>query len=124
LAAGFRYPLRRFQPPLLERDEVVETARIQQDREATRKQALAYLEGVEGRFGKTGETVKICIEAGSVVQAICDVAEKEKVDLLAMASHGWGGSRRTFYGSVASGVINKAGQPLLLIRARNMGEAG
>lgn len=112
-------------PPLfLDRDEVIDADRVQQEREAAKEQALSYLEGLESRFGKAGKTVKICIEAGSVVQAICDAAEKEKVDLVAMASHGWGGSQRTFYGSVASGMINKAGQPLLLIRARNMGETG
>lgn len=107
-------------PPLfLDRDEVVDADRVRRERQEAKNQALSYQEGIAKRFGKEPETVKICIEAGSVVRAICDIAEKEKVDLVALASHGWGGSQRTYYGSVAAGVINQVDKPLLLIRARN-----
>ena len=49
---------------------------------------------------------------------ILRVAEGEKVDLIAICSHGRGGLSRLFYGSVASGVLNRADRPLLVIRAR------
>ena len=111
-------------PPFLDRDEVVEKDRVEVDRESTKERALAYLEGLSSRFAKSVKIVKTCIEAGSVVQAICDIAEKQQADLVALASHGWGGSRRTFYGSVASGVINKTDRPLLLFRSRDVEETG
>ena len=47
------------------------------------------------------------------------VSEQEKADLIAICSHGRGGLARLFYGSVASGVLNRADRPLLVIRARN-----
>ena len=100
---------------------MVEKERIRMNLESSKSEALSYLAGIAGRFDKPAETVKTCIEGASVVQTICDIAEKEKVDLVALASHGWGGSQRTFYGSVASGVINKTDQPLLLIRSRTPG---
>ena len=43
----------------------------------------------------------------SVVQSILHTAEKEEVDLIALASHGRSGLARAFYGSVASGVLNR-----------------
>ncbi|MCB0137738.1 MAG: universal stress protein, partial [Caldilineaceae bacterium] len=55
--------------------------------------------------------------SGPVVTAILDVAEREKADLIAMASHGRTGLSRVFYGSVAAGILHKADRPLLLIRA-------
>jgi nucleotide-binding universal stress UspA family protein len=46
------------------------------------------------------------------------VADREQADLIAMASHGRTGLARVFYGSVASGVLNQADRPLLLIRTQ------
>ena len=48
---------------------------------------------------------------------ILDVAEREKVRLIAMASHGRTGLARVFYGSVAAGVLSQADRPLLIVRA-------
>jgi nucleotide-binding universal stress UspA family protein len=110
-------------PLLLERDEVTDGGRMKEDQKAKKNAVLAYLEAVAQEFGPAPGPLKICVEAESVVQAIFEVATREKADLVAMASHGWGGSRRTFYGSVASGTINKADKPLLLIRSRDEGES-
>jgi len=110
-------------PPLmLERDEVVDSARDRSDRQARRRSGLAYLEGVARQFKNPAGVSTLCVEANSVVEAIFDAANRKKADLVAMASHGWGGSVRTFYGSVASGVINKADQPLLIVRSRSFPE--
>jgi len=53
-----------------------------------------------------------------VVKAIVDAAECENADLVAMASHGRTGLSRTFYGSIAAGVLQRIDRPLLLIRSR------
>jgi len=44
--------------------------------------------------------------------------ENNMYKTIAIASHGRGGLSRLFYGSVASGVLNRADRPLLVIRAR------
>jgi len=46
------------------------------------------------------------------------MAERENVDLVAICSHGRGGLSCLFYGSIASGVLNRVDRPLLIIRAR------
>lgn len=63
------------------------------------------------------------IQLGVVVQLILEVAEKEKADLIAMASHGRTGLSRVFYGSVAAGILNQADRPVLLIRAVDLPQA-
>jgi len=57
------------------------------------------------------------VEEGDVAKVILEVAEDEKADLIAMASHGRTGLPRVFYGSVAAGILNQTEKPLMLIRA-------
>lgn len=81
--------------------------------------ARNYLAGQEGSFRSKGIESRSVIEAGPIVVTIITVAEREKCDLIAMASHGRSGIPRVFYGSVAAGVLHRADRPLLLIRAQN-----
>jgi nucleotide-binding universal stress UspA family protein len=60
----------------------------------------------------------IRLAAGPPVDAIIETANKDNVDLIAMANHGEGGVSRVFYGSVAAGVLNRVDRPLLVIRSR------
>jgi nucleotide-binding universal stress UspA family protein len=55
------------------------------------------------------------------VEEIINRAERSKVDLIAMASHGRTGLSRVFYGSVAAGILHKVDRPLFLIRSSNNG---
>jgi nucleotide-binding universal stress UspA family protein len=80
-------------------------------------EAKGYLAGQEGALRSQGVEVKSYVESGPVVAGILEVAEREKADLIAMASHGRTGLGRVFYGSVAAGVLHKADRPLLLIRS-------
>lgn len=82
-------------------------------------EAQAYLAVVEGEFREKGFETKRFAEIGPVVSTILSVAQREAVDLIAMASHGRSGLSRAFYGSVAAGVLNQVDRPLLLIRARS-----
>jgi len=83
------------------------------------EEAKAYVTNLQAEFSKKGIEVKTCIENGSVVSSILSVAKREKVDLIALASHGRTGLARVFYGSVAAGILNQADRPLLLIRAQS-----
>jgi nucleotide-binding universal stress UspA family protein len=52
-----------------------------------------------------------------VAPSIITVAEREEIDLIAMASHGRSGLPQMFYGSVAAAVLHKIDRPLLLVRS-------
>ncbi|MGB5749391.1 MAG: universal stress protein [Desulfobacterales bacterium] len=53
-----------------------------------------------------------------MIEAILKAAEEEKVELIAMSSHGRSGVSRVFYGSVAAGLLHRIDRPLLIIRSR------
>jgi nucleotide-binding universal stress UspA family protein len=80
-------------------------------------EANAYVAKLTGGFRTKGLDASPLVKYGPVVQTILEVAEQEKADLIAMASHGRTGLARVFYGSVAAGVLQRADRPLLLIRA-------
>ena len=89
---------------------------------AANKQALdeadAYLAELSNRLRRKKLKVKEITQLGPVVETILFNAEKQNVDLIAMASHGRSGLARVFYGSVAAGIIQRIDRPLLLIRSR------
>ena len=80
------------------------------------KEAENYLAGQEGVFREKGISASSLIEIRPSVGTIVKVAEREKVDLIALASHGHSGLASVFYGSVASGILNRVSKPLLMIR--------
>ena len=81
------------------------------------KEVEEYLSALRGEFQEKGIKARSVIEWGPVVKKIIDVAEREDVDLVAMASHGRTGLSHVFYGSVAAGVLHRIDRPLLLVRA-------
>lgn len=80
-------------------------------------QAKEYLEKHVQRLERDGLRAEARTEQGTVVETIIEVARKEDVDLIAMASHGRTGLSRVFYGSVAAGILNQVDRPLMLIRS-------
>lgn len=103
---------------MLERDEVIDMARYQKEREKEKKKTQTYLASLETRFRAKGIETQTLIGHGPVVKAIIDTARRENAELVAMASHGHSGLPRTFYGSIAAGVLQRIDRPLLLIRSR------
>ena len=81
------------------------------------KEATAYLGRLQEYFLKKGINAHINICHGAVVEEIIKVAENEKVDIIALASHGRTGLSRVFYGSVAAGILHRIDRPLLLVRS-------
>ena len=79
--------------------------------------AHEYLETKQMQLRGNQFEVDIRVQAGPVVQGIIDAAETENADLIAIASHGRTGLSRIFYGSVASGILNRVDRPLLIIRS-------
>jgi len=93
---------------------------MQMDELRVREQeARAYMTARAGEFRARGLQARIRMQHGPVAEAICNQAEADGVDLIAMASHGRGGLGQMVYGSVASAVLHKTDKPMLLIRSRD-----
>jgi nucleotide-binding universal stress UspA family protein len=78
----------------------------------------SYLKKIADKFTREKINAETRIASGPAVGAILETASKDNVDLIAMTSHGGGALSRVFYGSVASGVLNRVDRPLLVIRTR------
>ena len=102
----------------LERDEVVDVDAFLEKRRNRIASQRAYLQDIIDRWRSVDIDARMHIGRGSVVACILDAAKRESADLVAMTSHGQSGMARTFYGSVAVGVLNRIDRPLLLIRSR------
>lgn len=85
------------------------------------QQAKEYLAARQAEFRAKGIETDTHVGHGPMVAEIIKRAEREGADLVAMASHGRTGLSRVFYGSVASGVLNRIDRPLLLIRSADNG---
>jgi nucleotide-binding universal stress UspA family protein len=85
----------------------------------TQKQASEYLNKVKTKLEKHGMKVKSQVipgDLGRVADSIMQAAQKEKVDLIAMTTHGRSGVSRWVYGGVANRIVEESLQPVLLIR--------
>ena len=85
---------------------------------ALEKEAKSYLNGVRTRLQEKNIEAHTRVVSGIPLEVICQTAEQENVDLIAMASHGRTGAARFFYGSVSAGVLNRVDRPLLMIRSK------
>jgi nucleotide-binding universal stress UspA family protein len=81
-----------------------------------RTEAENYLNGLAGEFAEKNIKAEIHVGIEPVVGEIIETAEKHDVDLVLIASHGRSGLERVFFGSVASGVLNRIERPLMVIR--------
>ncbi|MGD8739481.1 MAG: universal stress protein [Desulfobacterales bacterium] len=90
------------------------------EKDFNRKQdeVKSYLKKIADKFIEKKINAETRIAFGPAVGAILETASKDNVDLIAMTSHGGGALSRVFYGSVASGVLNRVDRPLLVIRTR------
>ncbi len=82
------------------------------------KDITEYLTECQNKFRGKGIDTRKFVEQGPVVETIISVAQREKADLITIASHGRSGLSRVFYGSVAAGVMQKIDRPILIVRSR------
>jgi nucleotide-binding universal stress UspA family protein len=86
------------------------------DIDADQAQRRQYLEGLATTLRAAGHAVKVRTEFGFVATTIGDVAREEDADLIALSTHGSGGATRLLMGSVATGVVQRAAVPVLVVR--------
>lgn len=83
-----------------------------------------YLDELATPLHKRGMQVETLTVLGRAGQIILDYADKNSIDLIAMATHGRGGLHRAVFGSVASFVLRESGLPILLIRPQEGEDKG
>lgn len=109
--------VRVVRPPTVAGREFDTMAQFQIELDMQRNDAVEYLNGLKGQFREKNIETDFHVGFGPVVAEIIDAAESRDVDLLIIASHGRSGLRRVFFGSVASGVLNRIERPLMVIRS-------
>ena len=88
--------------------------------EVLEKQDGEYLADIQSAFRENGIDASTHLTHGPVVEEIIATADRQNVDLIAIASHGRGGLSRAFYGSVAAALLQRIDRPLLLVRSRKI----
>jgi nucleotide-binding universal stress UspA family protein len=88
-------------------------------REQAEANARRYLERTAASLRDLGVPVQPLVEGSRPATAILDVAEREQVDLIMLATHGRGGMDRLVLGSVADRVVHHSRCPVLLVPARD-----
>lgn len=86
-------------------------------REPTFAAARKYLAEKESGLVSAGVKVRSeVIEASWPASSIVEYAEKNGMDLIVIATHGYTGFKKMLLGSVANGVLNQSSVSVLLIR--------
>jgi nucleotide-binding universal stress UspA family protein len=87
-----------------------------EDVKARREKADAYLAGLETEMAAAGVRSERRVRRGEPVEEILAAARDERVDLIAMTTHGRTGPARLLFGSVAEGVLRHAPVPVFLMK--------
>lgn len=83
----------------------------------SRAAAEHYLNQLLGRVKYNGVNIRAKIMFGKAAESIAEYASKNRVDLIAIATHGRSGISRWIWGSVADRVLRSASAPVLMVRA-------
>ena len=92
-----------------------EAARIREQFMSEAKQAM---DALCNQLGNSCPLYKRVVVHGDPAEEILAFAEKEGVDIIVMATHGYGGLKRFAYGSVAEKVIHNSPVPVLTVRCK------
>jgi len=85
--------------------------------ETATQDAEAYLDRTAAGLREEGVTVSTAMRIGGVADAIIGYAQANRVDLIAMCTHGRTGLGRWLLGSVSDRVLRGSRVPILLVRA-------
>ena len=92
---------------------------VRDPRQGSPEASRRYLEYTRREHAKSGVAIELLTREGSVAEEIIRAAEKEHIDVIAMATHGRSGLQRVVYGSVAEHVLRSSTKPVLLVRVAN-----
>jgi nucleotide-binding universal stress UspA family protein len=83
------------------------------------KETKIYLVDLQKKVQQANIKCRYMALEGFIPDIILEVAEKERVDLIVMSTHGRSGISRWVYGSVAAKVLQAAHCPVFLVRAKH-----
>lgn len=92
-------------------------AQIEMGQDVERAIHDALTEIVHTRFAGIEKAKTALIISANAAEGICHYAEKEKVDLIVLSTHGRTGLAHLLIGSVAERVVRHAPCPVLTVRA-------
>jgi nucleotide-binding universal stress UspA family protein len=78
-----------------------------------------YLDRLAAGFNKSGIRAKCVILEGPAGESIVNYAKVNRINLIAIATHGRSGIGRMIVGSVADFVLRESGLPILIIRPQH-----
>jgi nucleotide-binding universal stress UspA family protein len=85
-------------------------------RSRARDGAEGYLTEIAEGLREEGISTLITVLEGSVTEALAGYVRDQQVDLIVLTSHGHGGVRRWWLGSVADGLLRTSRADVLLVR--------
>lgn len=104
-----------FEPPTAI-STIVPGATLEGDSEAIRAAARSDIDGLVAALHDRGITrVDALVESGAPVETILERAIAGKYQMIIMGTHGRSGFKRLVLGSVAEGVVRRAGCPVVTI---------
>lgn len=84
--------------------------------EERKREAHAYLDRVADEMQAKGLHVETQVAVGAAAAAVLDAVRDQKIDLIALATHGRGGLKRLLMGSVAGEILRGTFTPVLAYR--------
>jgi nucleotide-binding universal stress UspA family protein len=82
-----------------------------------RDRVMDYLTKTGESLKNKGITVRTIVNTGNASDEILKAARENKVDLIAMSTHGRSGLRRLAFGSITDKVLRGSHIPVLMVRA-------
>jgi nucleotide-binding universal stress UspA family protein len=89
---------------------------MQKIEEQSMANARDYLDKQAALLKEQGLNVAVNVIFGDVLDVLTEFAEKNKVDLIIIATHGRSGISRWVWGSVADRILRSAKVPVLMVR--------
>jgi nucleotide-binding universal stress UspA family protein len=119
LALGAQAELILLQAAAPSIEEYLRAAPVHADlRVGLRDQAVQELAARAGGPGEQPVSIKTDVAIGQPAEVIVDEVDRQHVDLIVMATHGYSGLRRWARGSVADKVLHAATTPLVLVHGQ------
>ena len=101
----------------------LDTQIISEEREHIEQDAVIlarqYLDTITPDYKSDTYNMRGIVILGKPADVIIDYADKNEVDLIIMATHGYSGFQRAFRGSVADEVLHKARVPVLTVTPKS-----
>jgi nucleotide-binding universal stress UspA family protein len=81
-----------------------------------REREASYLESLTERLSPSGVQIQPALLNGNVAEALAAYVDEQRVDVVAMTTHGRGGLQRAWLGSTTDAMVRRCRAPLLLMR--------